>query len=84
MEDRRPWYEAEVLMADLTGHRHTMRGARVEQIETRIRLLYPQALTILVRPENDETPSPTDLHVETAPGYLLIASFPSNPSSSRS
>jgi hypothetical protein len=84
MEDRRPWYEAEVLMADLTGHRHTMRGARVEQIEARIRLLYPQALTILVRSENDETPSPTDSHAEPAPGYLLVASFPPSPSSSRS
>jgi hypothetical protein len=33
-----------------------MRGARVEEIEARMRLLYPQALTILVRPENDEIP----------------------------
>ena len=37
MEDRRSWYEAEVLIADLAGHRHTMRGAQVEEIEARMR-----------------------------------------------
>jgi hypothetical protein len=51
VDDKRHWYEAEVLLADLTGHRHTMRGARVEEIETRMRLLYPRAAIILVRPE---------------------------------
>jgi hypothetical protein len=56
MEDRRYWYEAEVLMADLTGHRHIMQGARLEEIEARMRLLYPRALTILVRLEDDERP----------------------------
>jgi hypothetical protein len=80
MEDRRHWYEAEVLMADLTGHRHTMRGARVGEIEARMRLIYPQALTLLVRPENDETPSPSGSHAGTAPDYLLVASFPPSPS----
>jgi hypothetical protein len=55
MEDPRGWYEAEVLMEDLTSHRHTMRATRAEEIETRMRLLYPKALTILVRPEEDES-----------------------------
>jgi hypothetical protein len=53
MEDRRHWYEAEVLLADLGSHRHSMRGARVEEIEARIRLLYPRALAVLVRSEDD-------------------------------
>ena len=79
MEDRRSWYEAEVLIADLAGHRHTMRGAQVEEIEARMRLLYPQALTILVRPENGETPFPSDSRAETAPDYLLVALFPLSP-----
>jgi hypothetical protein len=55
MEHLRCWYEAEVLMGDLTSHRHTMRATRAEEIETRMRLLYPKALTILVRPEEDES-----------------------------
>ncbi len=52
MEDRLCWYEAEVLMADFTGHRHTMRGASEEQIETRMRQLYPKSLIVLVRPQD--------------------------------
>jgi hypothetical protein len=53
MEDRQHWYEAEVILANLASHRHTMRGARVEEIEARMRLLYPRALAILVRSEDD-------------------------------
>lgn len=53
MEDRQHWYEAEALLEDLASHRHTMRGARVEEIEARIRVLYPRALAILVRSEDD-------------------------------
>jgi hypothetical protein len=56
MEIPRGWYEAEVLMADLTAHRHTMRGSCGEEIEARMRLLYPRASTVLVRPEKDAQP----------------------------
>jgi hypothetical protein len=52
-----------------------MRGARVEEIKARMRLLYPQALTILVHPENDEILSLSDSHAGTAPNYLLAASL---------
>jgi hypothetical protein len=51
MEDRLRWYEAEVIMADLTGHRHTRRGTSEEQIEARMRQLYPKAPIILARPQ---------------------------------
>ena len=53
MEDRQHWYEAEVILANLASHHHTMRGTRVEEIEARMRLLYPQAMTILVRSKDD-------------------------------
>src|SRR5918997_1112968 len=69
MEDRSGWYEAEVLMADLTGHHHTMRGAREEEIEARMLLLYPGASTILVRPEEDAGPP----HPPLRPGPATTA-----------
>ena len=53
------WYEAEVLLADLTGHRHTMRGACANEIEARMRQIYPAASTVLVRPEDGSGSSPS-------------------------
>jgi hypothetical protein len=65
MEDSRGWYEAEALMEDLTCHRHTMRATREEEIETRMRHLYPKALTILVSPETLKSPAPPAPEVMT-------------------
>ena len=48
MEDR-AWYEADALMADLTGYYHRLRGTSEEEIERRIRKRYPRAAVILVR-----------------------------------
>ena len=62
-------------MADLTGHRHTMRGAGAIDIEARMRLVYPEALTILVRPESDEGLQPSNSPAGD-PDYLLVASSP--------
>ena len=73
MEARLRWYEAEALMADLTSHRHTMRGAGANEIEARMRQLYPTAATMLVRPEDGEEPEPYTLAAD--PDYLLLASF---------
>ena len=56
MEARPRWYEAEVLLADLADHRHTMRGTCANEIEARMRQIYPTAATILVRPEAGEEP----------------------------
>ena len=75
MEDRRCWYQAAVLMADLTAHRYTMRGLCEEDIEARMRLVYPEALTILVRPESDEGLQPSNSPAGD-PDYLLVASSP--------
>jgi len=69
------WYEAEVLLADLTGHRHTMRGACANEIEARMRQIYPAAATVLVRPEDGEEPEPYSPPAETDPDYLLVATF---------
>ena len=77
MEVRLRWYEAEVLMADLTGHRHTMRGAGAIDIEARMRQLYPAAATVLVRPEDGEEPEPYTLAADL--DYLLVASFRNGP-----
>jgi hypothetical protein len=55
MENPKGWYEAEALTEDLTSHRHIMHAAGADEIETRMRLLYPKALTILVSPEKDES-----------------------------
>jgi hypothetical protein len=76
MENRRGWYEAEVLMADLTGHHHTMRGGREEEIEARMLLLYPRASTILVRPEEDAGPHPSAPPAGDS-DYRLVGLFPS-------
>ena len=73
MEDRTRWYEAEVLLADLTGHHHTMRGACANEIEARMRQIYPTAATILVRPEAGEGSDPYTLPADL--DYLLLASF---------
>jgi hypothetical protein len=75
MENRRRWYEAEVLMADLTGHHHTMRAACANEIEARVRQIYPKAVTILVRPEAGEEPDSYALPAGANPDYLLLASF---------
>ena len=75
MEDRSGWYEAEVLMADLTGHHHTMRGAREEEIEARMLLLYPGASTLLVRPEEDAG-LPPSAPPAGASDYRLVGLFP--------
>ena len=79
MEDTRSWYEAEALMVDLAAHRHTMRGSRADEIATRVHLLYPKALTILVRPEEAEGPSLSDSPSGAYPDYLLLALFPPSP-----
>ena len=78
-EDRMRWYEAEVLLADLTGHRHTMRGACANEIEARMRQIYPTAATVLVRPEAGEGPDPCAFPAGADPDYLLLAAFPSGP-----
>ena len=75
MEDRMRWYEAEVLMADLTGHHHTMRGACANEIEARMRQIYPTATTILVRPEAGEEPDSYAFPAGADPDYLLLAAF---------
>ena len=62
-------------MVDLTAHRYTMRGLCGEEIEARMRLLYPEALTILVCPENDERFQPPNSPAGD-PDYLLVVSFP--------
>ena len=62
-------------MVDLTAHRYTMRGLCGEEIEARMRLLYPEALTIMVRPENDERFQPSNSPAGD-PDYVLAASFP--------
>ena len=75
MEDQMRWYEAEVLLADLTGHHHTMRGACANEIEARMRQIYPTAATILVRPEAGEGPDSYAFPAGADPDYLLLASF---------
>ena len=82
-EARLRWYEVEVLVADLTGHRHAKRGVRAEEIEARMIRLYSKTLTFLVSPEYDGAPPP-DRGPETEPGYLLVASFPAEPAFGRS
>ena len=46
---KREWYEADALMADLTGYYHRLRGTSEEEIEKRMRKRYPRAVVILVR-----------------------------------
>ncbi len=64
-----------MLLADLTGHHHTMRGACANEIEARVRQIYPAAATILVRPEAGEEPDPYAFPAEADPDYPLLASF---------
>lgn len=47
--DVRTWYEVEALMADLTAHRHEMMGATEDEVEQRIRDLYPDTAIVMVR-----------------------------------
>ena len=51
MNDRRHWYIADALMADLTNHHHHLRGASEEEVERRMRGRYPEAVALLVRLE---------------------------------
>jgi hypothetical protein len=44
----RGWYEADVLTADLTVHRHMMMGGSEGEIESRIRELYSDVVAVLV------------------------------------
>jgi hypothetical protein len=62
-------------MADLRAHHHTMRGSRPHEIETRVCLRYPKALTILVRPKDEEGPSLSDSPSGADLDYLLLAFF---------
>jgi hypothetical protein len=57
--ENRVWYEADALMADLTGYYHRLRGTSEEEIERRMRKRYPRAAVILVRRKHpSELPSP--------------------------
>ena len=47
--ENRVWYEADALMADLTGYFHRLWGTSEEEIEKRMRKRYPRAVAILVR-----------------------------------
>lgn len=49
--DGRRWYTADALQADLTNHHHHLRAASEEEAERRMRRRYPEAVAILVRPE---------------------------------
>lgn len=48
VDDRR-WYEADVLMTDLSVHRHWMLAASEEEIERSIRERYADVVVILAR-----------------------------------
>ena len=47
--NKRRWYVADALMADLTSHHHHLRAASEVEVERRMRERYPQAVAILVR-----------------------------------
>jgi hypothetical protein len=47
--EKRSWYEADALMADLTVYFHRLRATSEEEIEERMRKRYPRAAAILVR-----------------------------------
>jgi hypothetical protein len=51
MNDRRHWYIADALMADLTNHHHHLRAASEEEVEGRMLKRYPEAVALLVRLE---------------------------------
>ena len=58
--ENRVWYEADALMADLTGYFHRLRASSEEEIEKRMRKRYPRAVAILVRRKHpSELPSPS-------------------------
>lgn len=51
--DEQCWYKAEALMADLTSHCHEILSVSEEEIGRRMRIHYPDAVTILVANEQD-------------------------------
>jgi hypothetical protein len=57
--EKRTWYEADALMADLTVYFHRLRATSEERIEERMRKRYPRAAAILVRRK----------HPSELPGY---------------
>lgn len=75
MDNPTGWYEAEVLTVDLTAHHHTLLGTCGEEIEARVRLLYPRASTVLVRSGKGAGHRPPDPRDDPDGDYLLLASF---------
>lgn len=51
MGDKR-WYTADALLADLTNRHHHFRAASEGEVERRVHKRYPDAVAILVRPED--------------------------------
>ncbi len=49
--DRRRWYTADALTADLRNHHHHLRAAAAEEAERRMLKRYPEAVALLVRLE---------------------------------
>jgi uncharacterized protein (DUF1697 family) len=50
-DNRRHWYTADALMADLTNHHHHLRAASEAEVERRMLKRYPKAVAVLVRLE---------------------------------
>ena len=50
-DNRRHWYSADALMADMTNHHHHLRAVSEEEVERRVRKRYPEAVAVLVRLE---------------------------------
>jgi hypothetical protein len=50
-DNRRHWYIADALMADMSNHHHHLRAASEEEVERRMRKRYPEAVAVLVRLE---------------------------------
>jgi hypothetical protein len=49
--NERHWYTADALAADLGNHHHHLRAASEEEVERRMRKRHPEAVEVLVRPE---------------------------------
>lgn len=45
------WFTADALQANLTNRHHHLRVASAQEAERRMRKRYPEAVAILVRPE---------------------------------